>query len=29
MMTGDRDFAEFVKEMSKPAAGNKLPSFRA
>ena len=25
MMTGDRDFAEFVKEMSKPAADNKLP----
>lgn len=26
MMTGDRDFAEFVKEMSQPAAGNQLPA---
>ena len=26
MMTGDRDFAEFVREMSTPAAGNELPA---
>jgi mannose-6-phosphate isomerase-like protein (cupin superfamily) len=25
MMTGDRDFAEFVREISEPAAGNELP----
>ena len=25
MMTGDRDFAEFVHEMSEPAASDELP----
>ena len=25
MMTGDRDFAEFVREISAPAASNELP----
>ena len=25
MMTGDRDFAEFVRELSEPAAGDTLP----
>ena len=25
MMTGDRDFAEFVRELSKPAASDTLP----
>lgn len=25
MMTGDRDFAEFIREMSEPAVGNELP----
>jgi hypothetical protein len=25
MMTGDRDFAEFVREMSEPAASDDLP----
>jgi hypothetical protein len=25
MITGDRDFAEFVREMSEPASGDTLP----